>query len=180
MASGLFPLSLLWLLDPGKLIYCHLVYCFCYLRWSVLSWASVHIWVPPPPPHPHGPDGGPSPAGTLKEHSLWSSVVYKCRRGITLSVWKKKSNSGNSFRKWFTFLLRQVSDVQRQWKLYNLVSLRKLEKKRFSNEHLNCHANEPGLIIHTSKCVLVFWGRVSITYFHSWLINSTRHWRLFW
>lgn len=117
--------------------------------WSIVSaiwgdqcWAEpLFTFESPPPPHPHGPDGGPSPAGTLKEHSLWSSVVYKCRRGITLSVCKKKSNSGNSFRKWFTFLLRQVSDVQRQWKLYNLVSLRKLEKKRFSNEHLNCHAN---------------------------------------
>lgn len=157
MASGLFPLSLLWSLDPGKLIYCHLVYCFCYLRWSVLSWASVHIWVPPPF-HIH--------TGQMEDLHLrgpWKNtrcdlLSYTNAGEGSPSVSGKKSNSGNSFRKWFTFLLRQVSDVQRQWKLYNLVSLRKLEKKRFSNEHLNCHANEPGLIIHTSKCVQVFGG----------------------
>lgn len=33
--------------------------------------------------HPHRPDGGPPPAESLKEHSLWSAVVYECSRRVS-------------------------------------------------------------------------------------------------
>lgn len=52
---------------------------------------------------PHRPDGGPPPAESLKEHSLWSSVLYKYSRGIPQCL-QKRSNWRNSFRTWFAGL----------------------------------------------------------------------------
>ena len=59
---------------------------------------------------PHRPDGGPPPAESLKGHSLWSSVVYKCSRGFSQCLEKKAT--------WET-----QSHTERDWNSYSLMSL---------------------------------------------------------
>lgn len=135
LTAGLFPLSLLWSFDSGKLICCHLVYCPHYLKWSGLSWASVRIWV----------------SSTVRAQARWRTstcgepertlTVIFCR--IEIRQWDllvSGENWRNSFRAW------QVSDVLRLWQLYDLVSLRKPERSRLLIANPNCHANEHTLI----------------------------------
>lgn len=97
---------------------------------------------------PHGPDGGPPPAESLKEHSLWSSVVYKCSRGISQCLEKIVILGTHSERDWNSYycgcLICWGGDPYITLFLWENLSI----------EHLNSNANEYIQIISTGQFTL--------------------------
>lgn len=134
LAAGLFPLSLLWSLDSGKLICCHLAYCPCYLRWSGLSWATVRV-------------SSTVLTGQMEDLHLqraWKNtrcdlLSYTNAVGISQCLEKKVTWGTHTQHHLNSYYF--ISLICWSSELYNIVPLRKPEKNRPLIEHLNCHAN---------------------------------------
>lgn len=108
-AAGLFPPSLPWSLDSGKLICCHLAHCPPrYLGWSGLSWASVRIQVSSTVHMGQMEDLHLQRAWKNAHCDLSYTNAAECSPSVSRKEWEDLTQTGAE-------ILWQISDLLRRW-----------------------------------------------------------------